>query len=866
MFGWGSKTGISVNYTLSSSPTFTAEPWSVYTARPKSTSSSTVASKVSVFIFDKRRFEGYLLNHGIIKSKSSEKRFIEEAYDILRNQISNLARMKHPNILTLIEPLEEHSKNFMFATEYVTGSLESMFSDQNDDQNFLEGPVKEDVVIHRGIYQLVHALDFIHNRINSVHLDIQPKSVFITESSDWKLAGLGFLVKLPKDTEQAEYLVKQYDPRVPAFMHLQFDFTAPEIIYENSVSYKSDFFSLGILVYQLYTGQRLLATGNSNSEYKDEYNKFQRKVASMSWDTVFTKLPIKLRQCIPKLMNRDIYSRYDNITSFLESEFFQDPIIKTLNFLDDLPTKNNEDKLIFLDGLSDLLSKFPTALLQRKFLSVLLASLNQLCAEKVPNGRCIATNFDIVIKIGSSLSQLSFQERIYPTISDKIVFPILLQHATIQFIDNLSIIKEKIKQQDFLEKVLKPLITYVLQKMDGESAVLPQEKILDQTPLILETFDFLLIKNFFLPLISKLFTKTTSLKIKTMCITYFKILIEKKTIDNYIVCEDILPLFKSMKTRDPRILTKLLELFESIPSIVTDENLLVHTLLPLIWNYSMANTLNSSQYGDFTKVINKISTDIQKHHLNTLQKVRSNDTKGGAKAFSRIIDSEVKPKQDKDAEMARKVQAPVMQPTRNVSNSHSSTVQSTRNISSSSSIKSNSVLTPTNTSSIQSPGLKSPPQNNTFNISQNNTQSTFASRSNYQNPSSDTVKTLSSRLGDIQMNNNTLTPNNKSSSFSTYSNAQSSQSNNSSNILQPQNNNRVPANTSNFLSNQQSNNTSSNYNNLNNIFNSQTPMTPSNKSSNSSYPPGFSVPLQPNRKTEDKHSSDTDFMNGGSLI
>ncbi|CCH59346.1 hypothetical protein TBLA_0B05130 [Henningerozyma blattae CBS 6284] len=838
MMFWSTKTGISANYSFSSSPTFSAEPWSIYTARPKSGSNSSIPPKVSVFMFDKKQYENYLLNYGIIKSRSSsaDKNILEEGYEVLRNQVSNLAKMKHPNILTLIEPLEEHSKNFLFVTEYVTGSLETVFSNPDEEQNFLQGHVKEDVIIHRGIYQMVHALDFIQNRALSVHMDIQPRSVFINKNADWKLSGLGFLVKLPKDTQQAEHFLPQYDPRIPAFMHIDYNYTAPEIVLDNSVSFKSDFFSLGCLIYLLYSGQNLLNTENSSSEYKDEYIKFERKVSTMSWDTVFAKLPVKLRQCIPKLMNRDLYSRYDSITDFLDSDFFKDPMIRTLNFLDDLPTKSNEDKLIFLDGLSELLPKFPNSLLQRKFLSVLLNLINQLCAEKSPNARCISVDFDIIIKIGASLSQLSFQERIYPIISSKIVFPVLLKYANISFIDNLAILKEKIKQQDFLEGVLKPLLTHVLQDMDGDAAVLPQEKILAGMPLILETLDFLTVKNFLLPLISKLFTKTTSLKVKITCVSCFSLLIEKKTIDNYIVCDDILPLFKSMKSRDARILGKSLQLFEIIPTVVTDENVLVEQLLPLMWNYSMAQTLNSKQYSDYTKVINKLSIEIQNNHLSTLQKTTTNEPNNGARSFNRIIEPELETKKiDKEEEIAKNIHAPVMEPTRTISGGNSKSLNSMRMQQEQNKQRSNkpSILTSRTNNSNNSKNNMTP-----MNL---NKQSPLI-QSNSKSSSYDTVKTLSSKLPvrDTQATNSfgrtTTNSSYNSVSGSSLSNLDINNNytsthmhttnmvNTNTSILQPQNN--INANT--YGSN-----------------------------NNSSLPPGFSFALQPNKKPDSRQTSST---------
>lgn len=664
---WSTKTGISSNYSYSSSPTFTCDPWSVYTGRPKSSTSSTNPGKVSVLIFDKKRFENYLLNHGIIKSKSSsnDKLILQDAYEVLRNQVGNLSKLKHPNILAVIEPLEEHSKNFMFVTEYVTGSLESVFANGDEETSFFKGHVREDVVIQRGILEVVQALDFIHNRASSVHLDIQPRSILINENSDWKVSGLGHLVKLPQGTNSTEYFIPQYDPRAPSFMHLELSYTAPEVVLDNTVSFKSDFFSLGLLIYMLYTGKGLLSAEGSSSQYKDDYLKFERRLATMSWEQVFHKLPKNLKPCIPKLMNRDIYARYDNISEFMESEFFQDPLIKTLNFLDDLPTKTNEEKTVFLQGLEELLPQYPVTLLQRKFLTVLLGALAQQCKDKNPSGPCISKEVDLIIKIGSTVSQLTFQEKILPELINKVHFPIILRNATLALIKGLLTLKEKIKKEDFLETVAKPLLTYTFHDMEDDQALTAQETLLESLHLIANLFDFVTMKNFLMPLISHLFTKTTSLVVKIACVSSFRELIESESVDSDMICGDIIPLFKAMKTRDPRIMMQSLKLFETVPRVIKNDTTLVEQLLPLIWNYSMAPTLDKSQYTQYTAVIHKISSAIQASHLKTLKQTNNHAVNvDNTKKFDQLIQPAQVKREDPDTKAARKIDVPAITPNR----------------------------------------------------------------------------------------------------------------------------------------------------------------------------------------------------------
>ncbi|QLQ77901.1 hypothetical protein HG537_0A01480 [Torulaspora globosa] len=663
---WSAKTGISSKYSFSSSPTFTCEPWNIYMGRSKSSNSASgVALKVSIFVFDKKQFENYLLNYGIIKSRSSshDRSLLQDAYEVLRRQVSNLSKLKHPNIVAVIEPLEEHSKNFMFVTEYVTGSLESVFGHGNEGTSFFQQHDKEEVIIQRGLLEIVQALDFIHNRASSVDLDIQPRSILINENSDWKICGLGHLIKLPQGTNSTEYFIDQYDPRTPSFLHLQLNYTAPEIVLDNTVSFKSDYFSLGLLIYMLYTGKDMLSTENSTSQYRAEYTKFERKLATMSWENMLNKLPVTLRPCIPRLMNRDIYSRYDNINEFLDSEFFQDPLIKTLSFLDDLPTKTNDEKVVFLNGLEELLPQFPVTLLQRKFLTVLLESLAQQCKDKEPHGPCISKEVEIITRIGSTVSQLTFQEKIYPALTMKSNFPIILHNATMAFIKDLSTLRQKIKKEDFLEIILKPLLTFTFHDMQGEQSLAAQESLLENLNIVADLFDFVTMKNFLMPLISHLFTKTTSLMVKVSSISCLRELIDKELVDSDLICDEVLPLFKSMKTRDPRILMQSLTLFEMVPKVIKNDETLVEQLLPLLWSYSMSQTLDKAQYSRYTVVINKLSQTIQKAHSDTLQdsNPNSHDT-AGTKDFDNLIKPVSVKREDPETKAAKSIAVPAIVP------------------------------------------------------------------------------------------------------------------------------------------------------------------------------------------------------------
>ncbi|CDO94931.1 unnamed protein product [Kluyveromyces dobzhanskii CBS 2104] len=668
---WGSKSGISSKYSYSNTPTFTAEPWSVYTGKPKSSSSSNGSvEKVSVFIFDKKQFESYLLHYGIIKSKSSshDKLFLNDAYTVLRNQVNNLAKFKHPNILQLIEPLEEHSKNFIFVTEFVSGSLFNIFQEQESvsstfGEELLRSTDAEsnNLTVQRGILQVCQALDFIHNKTSSVHLDIQPRSIFVNENSDWKLSGLGHLIKLPEGTNVSDFTIPQFDPRVPTFLQIDLNFAAPELVMEDTFSARSDFFSLGLLIYYLYYGKSLFLCENSKQSYRDQFTKFERRIASLSWDAVFQKVPQTLRFFIPRLMNRDIYSRYDNIVEFLDNDFFKDPLIKTLVFLDDLPTKTVDEKTLFLTGLVDLLPQYPTQLLQKKFLPILLSNLDFLCSMKEIPDECLQINLEVILLIGKSLSQLSFHEKITNHIIGTSNGSVVLEHGTGPLIKHLGILKTKMKAEPFDKSILRPLYEYACESQDDPTI---QEALLTQLPIALETFDFATVKNFLSPLIQKLFTKTTSLAVKNTCVSCFQTMIQSNSMDTYMIQETLFPLIKSMKSRDSRILMKFLEFFPYLYTAIQDkEELVTDSFIPLMFTFSMAPTLTAPQFSSYSQAFNTIVSQIQKRHIQQLNNEHSKTQELESKDFTKMIDTPIVPvRTDTDNEISKSINVPAIKP------------------------------------------------------------------------------------------------------------------------------------------------------------------------------------------------------------
>jgi SCY1-like protein 2 len=187
---------INSNYTLSSQPTSFSGPWKIYDAKKKSTGKA-----ASVFVFEKKSLEppggGSL---GGRSSASQLKRAQEEVVERLKKEASSLARLRHPSILEIAEPVEEtRGGGLMFATEPVTASLAGLLQEKDDQEKAggvggrrsryvieeADGQKRrreleiDELEIQKGLLQIAKGLEFLHESAGLVHANLTPEAIFV---------------------------------------------------------------------------------------------------------------------------------------------------------------------------------------------------------------------------------------------------------------------------------------------------------------------------------------------------------------------------------------------------------------------------------------------------------------------------------------------------------------------------------------------------------------------------------------------------------------------------------------------------------------------------------------------------------------
>ena len=156
-----------------------------------------------------------------------------------QHEARTISSLNHPNICTIYE-IGEHEGWHFLAMEMLDGDVLARLIGR--------GPLATAQVIDLGT-QIAEALDAAHaERI--VHRDLKPANVFVTRSGLVKLLDFGVAVLLPKKaaSHSAGRLTSSPAGTIP--------YMSPEQAQAEELDHRSDLFSLGVVLYEMATGQR----------------------------------------------------------------------------------------------------------------------------------------------------------------------------------------------------------------------------------------------------------------------------------------------------------------------------------------------------------------------------------------------------------------------------------------------------------------------------------------------------------------------------------------------------------------------------------------------------------------------------------
>ncbi|MEO7741897.1 MAG: serine/threonine-protein kinase [Usitatibacter sp.] len=201
------------------------------------------------------------------------------------NEASLAGKLNHPNIVGVYDAVFEGDQRYI-VMEYVPGGSLKKYCTET---NLL--PVRQAVLV---IFKMCRALDYAFQN-GVIHRDIKPANILLSERDDIKISDFGTAkISTATHTQLDGFLGS------PAYM-------SPEQINEELPSVQTDIYSLGVVMYELLTGNLPFRADNAITMINKILNEDPVPIETLRPD-----LPPRLVEIVQKAMHKDPKIRYAN--------------------------------------------------------------------------------------------------------------------------------------------------------------------------------------------------------------------------------------------------------------------------------------------------------------------------------------------------------------------------------------------------------------------------------------------------------------------------------------------------------------------------------------------------------------------------
>jgi eukaryotic-like serine/threonine-protein kinase len=163
----------------------------------------------------------------------------EDILHRFRNERQILAQLDHPNIARLIDGGTTDDGLPYFVMEYVSGEPINAYCDAN------ALATTERLTLFR---KVCAAVTYAHQNL-VIHRDLKPSNILVTPEGEPKLLDFGIAKLLSAGDEL-------FTQTIPALRVMTPEYASPEQVKGDKIMTTSDVYSLGVLLYELLTGQR----------------------------------------------------------------------------------------------------------------------------------------------------------------------------------------------------------------------------------------------------------------------------------------------------------------------------------------------------------------------------------------------------------------------------------------------------------------------------------------------------------------------------------------------------------------------------------------------------------------------------------
>ncbi|KAJ1854589.1 Protein kinase domain-containing protein ppk32 [Coemansia sp. RSA 1822] len=555
--------------------------WTLYDATRHSTQ-----QLATVWVFDKRFFASGL-NRQLLDSRA--RTLVTER---LMQEAGHLARLRHPNIVQLMEPIEDTRTSLVFVTERVAMSLADVLASQSERAEL------DELEIQEGLLCVSRALQFLHTDARRVHGNLAPSSVLIGPTGEWKLGGLGF--SQSTDTGSASEYALGF---APTHTRPELEYAAPECMEGGRTGPASDVFAFGCLIAAVHSSD-----GRSPLEAQSDVGAYRRAAAALG-ARVAAMLSDPLSRVVQQMVAVDATQRL-TLQQFQSSAYFDGVLAATLRYLASLIEQPADQKIAFMRGLPQVLPKFPPRVLKRQVLPHLLST--------VSDHKLLRFTMPCVFYVAEQLSKDEFTALVLPELRPIFAMGDQQPHAVVVVLEHLQLLQSKMHADTF-RSVVMPLVYAALLS----SAPVVQDHALQQAARAAEAVSAADVRDQLVPRIQQVYSKASILSLKVRALRSLRELL--KLLDKPTIVGKIMPMLKRTKSRDPTVVMAMLDMYEEIGSAHLDRQSVATEILPVLWTQLADDRLRLAQFERFVGVVQKLQERVLNEHRRHLEQIQRVD-------------------------------------------------------------------------------------------------------------------------------------------------------------------------------------------------------------------------------------------------
>ncbi len=209
------------------------------------------------------------------------------------------AKLNHPNIVQTLEVGTDDQGHHFIAMAFLEGlplhRILARFG-QRDERMPADIAARIAIEVLDGLAH-AHALrDIDGTALNIVHRDVSPANVFVTWDGSVRLLDFGIAKAARRKADTDSGVIKG-----------KIGYIAPEQATGAGVDARADLWSVGVLLWEMVTGQRLFPNVNDVTTLGDLVNGPVRRLESIAPD-----VPGALAEIVDKALRRDIDERWDS--------------------------------------------------------------------------------------------------------------------------------------------------------------------------------------------------------------------------------------------------------------------------------------------------------------------------------------------------------------------------------------------------------------------------------------------------------------------------------------------------------------------------------------------------------------------------